>query len=319
MQTIEDLDNFHVDNELRALIPTPTMDELRGLVEDIERDGRIINPLVVWKHDDEHTLIDGHNRLDAWESLGNRGVDIPPPDVVVKLFADRDEAKWWMIAHQLHRRNVTKEQRDRLLRELYELAKQDKRDNLNRGTESPKGQSEPSGKSGEKRTNGSTAKKVADATGVSEATVKRAVAKAKPKPVVKQYADTFDTDALDEESTEASIVRDGADRPVPKHMAGQHALAAKINGVATQLDKFKKAVAGLRDEPGGQFLQLTRIESLVKELKGAVREGRYYTDCPTCQGAPKKNCRRCDGHGFIPFARKGVLSQPEKDWLEVTR
>ena len=183
MPTIEDLDGFQVDAELRALIPTPTTDELRGLVEDIERDGAIINPVVVWAVDGGFVLVDGHNRLDAWESLTGRGVDIPAPEYRVLEFPDRDAVKWWMIAHQLHRRNVDKVQRDRLLAQMYELAKRDRRDNLKRGTESPKGQSDPSGETGEKTPKPqSTAATVAAATGVSEKTVKRAVAAQKPKP-----------------------------------------------------------------------------------------------------------------------------------------
>jgi len=163
------------------------------------------------------------------------------------------------------------------------------------------------------------AKEAAKADGRKRPTAKD-VAKAKPKPdPPKQYADTFDTDDLEEQSREASIVRDGADRPVPENLRSAHALVGPIKGAATLLDQFKKKAGDLHNERGGEFIPLSLIEEAVKSLKGLLTQAAYHTDCPTCRGKVSQTCTRCDGWGFIPRSKRGQLSQDELDWLEVTK
>lgn len=84
-----------IDPEFKALIPPLAADELRQLEENILRDG-CRDPLVVWNG----ILIDGHNRHEICTRHGL------PFETTVMDFADREEAKVWMINNQLGRRNL---------------------------------------------------------------------------------------------------------------------------------------------------------------------------------------------------------------------
>ncbi len=114
-----------------------------------------------------------------------------------------------------------------------------------------------------------------------------------------------------------SIVLDELKREVPKHLKQQHETAAEIKAAASKLDQVKKLVRELHDQDGGVFLPLQQIEIALKDVKGLISHSRYWTECPRCKGKPKEKCDRCDGHGFLPFSRKGMLSADDKVWLGV--
>ena len=103
---------LRIDPELRALIPPLTEEEKRLLEESIVSEG-CRDPLVVWGD----VLIDGHNRYDI---CTRRDV---PFRVVQREFADKHEAKDWIIRNQLGRRNLTPEQRAYLIGKQYEERK----------------------------------------------------------------------------------------------------------------------------------------------------------------------------------------------------
>ena len=80
------------------------------------------------------------------------------------VFADVDAAMDWIDANQLGRRNLTPDQRSIIRGRRYNRLKKAAADNLKRGTEAPKLQSD---------TSGDTAAAIADKHGVSRATVIR--------------------------------------------------------------------------------------------------------------------------------------------------
>ena len=85
-----------IDNEFRNLIPPLSDDEFKQLEENLLRDG-IRDPLVVWNG----ILIDGHNRF---EIAQKHGLEFVTTEL---QFADRNEAKIWIIQNQLGRRNLS--------------------------------------------------------------------------------------------------------------------------------------------------------------------------------------------------------------------
>ena len=89
-----------IDPELRDLIPPLSEEEHRMLEDSIVRDG-CDTPLIVWND----TIVDGHNRYDIC-----RKHDIPF-GIEEKDFEDRDAAMFWMLEHQLARRNLNSYQR----------------------------------------------------------------------------------------------------------------------------------------------------------------------------------------------------------------
>lgn len=140
---------LRIDPELRALIPPLTEEEKRLLEESIVSEG-CRDPLVVWGD----VLIDGHNRYDI---CTRRDV---PFRVVQREFADKHEAREWIIRNQLGRRNLTPEQRAYLIGKQYEERKrQGERTDLTYGHSDQKS---------------TTAEVVAEENRVGEKTVRRA-------------------------------------------------------------------------------------------------------------------------------------------------
>ena len=84
-----------IDPEFASLIHAPSADELRGLEADIVARG-CLDAIKTWNG----LIVDGHNRFEICERLGK------PYRVEALSFGTRDEAKAWMIAHQLGRRNL---------------------------------------------------------------------------------------------------------------------------------------------------------------------------------------------------------------------
>ena len=84
-----------IDPEFAGLIHAPSADELRGLEADIVARG-CLDAIKTWNG----LIVDGHNRFEICKRLGK------PYRVEGLSFATRDEAKAWMIAHQLGRRNL---------------------------------------------------------------------------------------------------------------------------------------------------------------------------------------------------------------------
>lgn len=90
-----------VDKEFESLIPPLTAEEFQQLEENCLKDG-IRDALIVWGQDGNDILIDGHNRF--------RIVGKHPTiqfDIKRMQFADRDEAKRWIILNQFGRRNLS--------------------------------------------------------------------------------------------------------------------------------------------------------------------------------------------------------------------
>lgn len=115
----------------------------------------------------------------------------------------------------------------------------------------------------------------------------------------------------------ASIVLDAIKRPIPKHLTEKHATAAQIQSAATKLDAVKHALEGLKESEGAEFLELSPVLEDLKALKRKISDARYWSECPRCQGKVKAKCDRCDGHGYLPFSRKGQLSAEDKTYLGV--
>ena len=91
-----------IDKEFESLIPPLSAEEFQQLEENCLRDG-IRDALIVWEQDGNDILIDGHNRF---RIVGKH----PTIQFNIKRmqFADRDEAKLWIIRNQKGRRNLDK-------------------------------------------------------------------------------------------------------------------------------------------------------------------------------------------------------------------
>ena len=103
-----------IDPEFQGKIPPLTFEELEQLEKNIVNDGKVINPIIIWKG----LVVDGHNRY----AILQKHPDIPYT-VHEKEFADRFEAIIWICKNQLGRRNLSPEQKRYLLGQRYDAEK----------------------------------------------------------------------------------------------------------------------------------------------------------------------------------------------------
>lgn len=108
------LNALKIDPEFQGKIPPLTFEELNQLEANILRDGRIINPIIVW----QGLIVDGHNRY----TIAKKHPEIPFA-VHEKEFASRYEAIIWICKNQLGRRNLTPEQKKYLIGKQYDAEK----------------------------------------------------------------------------------------------------------------------------------------------------------------------------------------------------
>ncbi len=145
-----------IDQEFEDLCPRLTAEEYAKLEQSLIDDG-CRDPITVWANH-EDTIIDGHNRYRICQIN-----DIPFKTRAWKL-ETRGDVINWIITNQLGRRNLTEEQKAYLRGKRYRAEQGNQRDNLRRGSESPKDQNDPSG---------DTAERIAAELHVGSATVKR--------------------------------------------------------------------------------------------------------------------------------------------------
>ena len=104
------LQNLSVDPEFQSKIPPLTAEERSQLEANILEEGRLLNPLIVWKG----IIVDGHNRFEILKEHPEIKYTI-----LEKEFAGREEAIVWICKNQLGRRNLTPEQRRYLVGKQY--------------------------------------------------------------------------------------------------------------------------------------------------------------------------------------------------------
>jgi ParB/Sulfiredoxin domain len=161
------------------VFPMMSDEELTALGEDIKKNGQMI-PVLLWNGDRSGpVLIDGRNRLEAMERIGIAD------DALVETFHCKDPVTH-IITLNIRRRHLTKQQQADLI--VAAIKAGEKPDQV-----------EPVSKGGRSKVN-PTKKKAVEAgkkAGISEATVKRAFAKAggkTPKPTAPAGAVETDDD-----------------------------------------------------------------------------------------------------------------------------
>jgi hypothetical protein len=107
-----------IDPEFQALIPPLTAEELAQLTANLLADG-CIEPLWVWGRDGDGqppVLLDGHHRHAICRAHGLPFRTAPVPGI-----RTREEAKIWMLRHQVGRRNLPAYVRTELALQLSEM------------------------------------------------------------------------------------------------------------------------------------------------------------------------------------------------------
>jgi hypothetical protein len=342
-RTADDVE-LTVLEELESLLPPHSDLEAEEFRKSVEATGKFDDAIVYWGPD--RVVIDGHKRLRLWESLP-ADTKIPPPKVREELLPDIGAVRKWMIRRQLGRRNLGENQLSILRGKLYNETKrlpgrpeinvvandlinspaEDVAEETNSTAETVRkdgafvdaldaigavnGKAKADIESGSLKVSKADVRKIGklDADGIGAAI--------KNLRNGRKWNDDGSGVPQKPETSGESIVRDELDREVPKHLRQHHELAARIKAAASKLDSVKKDVKELAGLAGGVFIPLQQVEIAIKDVKALIAQARYWTECPRCKGKPKDGCDRCDGHGFLPFARRGTLSDDDKTWLGV--
>ncbi len=107
-----------IDEELSRILPALTDEEKEDLEANLVKDGRCTDPIIYWNDDDKNLIVDGMHR---WPICRRLGIPYHTEPIV---FADRNEAKLWILNRQLGRRNLLHPMAVRKVRgELYNALK----------------------------------------------------------------------------------------------------------------------------------------------------------------------------------------------------
>jgi hypothetical protein len=137
--------------------------------------------------------------------------------------------------------------------------------------------------------------------------------KADPKPEPKDEPEAEDDDAPTYAQT-ADHWQDVDDQPSePEQAETPQALIAPIQAVATHFNGHLKELKRLRDCIGGEWLDVTDLETQINLLKDSIRKSVYWIDCMDCGGNGCKTCRQL---GWLSLDRRKYLTQEQKEKVE---
>jgi hypothetical protein len=107
------------------------------------------------------------------------------------------------------------------------------------------------------------------------------------------------------------VWEDVDEEPVkPEQAETPQALIAPIQAVATHFNGHLRELKRLRDCIGGEWLDITDLETQIKLLNNSIRKSVYWIDCMDCGG---KGCKTCRQLGWLSLDRKKFLTQEQKD------
>ncbi len=124
---------LRIDPEFAEFAGALRPEERAQLEANLVRDGRALDPLIVWRMEGGLVLVDGHHRFDLCTRLSL------PYDVREIEFDSRDAVLLWIASHQAGRRNWTDSAYAYHIGKLYEARKrQGARSDLTSGKSCPR-------------------------------------------------------------------------------------------------------------------------------------------------------------------------------------
>ena len=291
---------FIVDEEFRDLIPPPTEEERSGLEAQILRDG-CLAPLIVWA--EERILLDGHHRKEICERFG---VEYAIREVSL---SDRDEAKEWIIVHQLGRRNLAAYQRAELALTLKPLLAAKAKKRMLAGK-----MADPDPNLGQGSDASRTSQQLASKAGISHGTMAKA-----------EYLDAH----ADDETKER--LRKGQTSIHTEYERLKHPHVANNSGdnewytPANYIKRARKVMGGIDLDPASndvanKVVQATRFYTTQDDGLAQAWEGRVFMNPPYARPLVQRFCEKLAAHvgaGQVTQAVVLVNNATETRWFQV--
>jgi len=306
---------IRIDEEFRSLLPPQTRQENSAFRESVKRDG-IREPIDIWEG--EGIVLDGHHRFDAAEVLNLEY------EYREHSFPDRAAAMRWIMENQLARRNLNPTQFKLYWGRYYNVTKKGRGD---------AGMAKITGKTPNPQIEGlAAAKAVAEASGVSRATIERAgklaesvdnlahlIRRDYESGKLKMTDDTVHTLASLSKADQSDLARQVHDRDcksIREALAASYdmvdddsAEAAVANGsygkaVTAKLNQAAKLMRDLPDLCGLEKL-LVACNSIVSDIDNARAGVRHMTPAAVCKICNGKKCAQCGNHGWVSALEQG--------------
>ena len=270
-----ELSEIRINIDFENLIPKQTAEQFKQLEENILKDGRVRNPLVVWK--DHGTLVDGHHRLRIIKAHPEI-----PYSITEQEFEDEQEVTEWIIKTALGTRNLTDVQITELRGRLVKAQK---------GKKGNRGERDSAGRfqKGQNDASGDVAQIVADKLGIARKTVQRAEnfvdGLDKADSIVPGFKDGVLTGAIKAQKGEVAKMRKQTPEEIKKSVkeieerkskkSSDRALFERINNI----DAFASGLSTTQYGLGELIREVDALgDAFVSSLTAAIKRRKTVMD-----------------------------------------
>lgn len=284
-----ELSEIRINIDFENLIPKQTAEQFKQLEENILKDGRVRNPLVVWK--DHGILVDGHHRLRILKA--HPEVEY---SVTEQAFEDEDEVKEWIIKNALGTRNLTEMQIMDLRGRLGHARKKrvgEHKGNQYTKTEFPKKEVIPN--------NYGTAGEIAKELGVSHSTIEKAMyfvdGLDKADSVIPGFKDGVLTGAIKAQKGEVAKMRKQTPEEIKKSVKEIEERKSKKSSDRALFDKTNNIdalMSGVSTTQYGLGELIREVDALgdafVRSLSSAIKRRKNVMDSYDDSAEEMGNC-----------------------------
>ena len=276
-----ELSEIRINIDFENLIPKQTAEQFKQLEENILKDGRVRNPIVVWK--DHGILVDGHHRLRILKA--HPEVEY---SVTEQAFEDEDEVKEWIIKNALGTRNLTEMQITDLRGRLYK-ARRNRKGALTERGDDGKFRSTKNSDNGERETKGRVTEQIAKELGVNRDTILNASnfvdGLDKADSVVPGFKDGVLTGAIKAQKGEVSKMRKQTPEEIKKAVKEIEERKSKKSSDRAILDKTNNIdalMSGVSTTQYGLGELIREVDALgdafVRSLSSAIKRRKNVMD-----------------------------------------
>lgn len=132
-----------------------------------------------------------------------------------------------------------------------------------------------------------------------------------------RLAETID-EPEEEPDPEPETVVDELGKELPADLHKVFLARANLEAFMRQLSKLKGELVQLCDSDEGRWIDRQHAETLLKDLRSAVKFGLPHTECGDCRRDPFKRatCKTCKARGWITAKGFDVIGKDGRQWLE---